>query len=89
MPQIAECDMSGSGVVVIVIVAVVVIFLIFFALAHRSPVQLTRQLRSTNFSRRRSDRIKAAAAADVAEISEDDKYFRRRRRRRDDVDSEL
>ena len=49
--------MSASGVVVLVIVAVVVIFLIFLALAHRSPVQLTRQLRSTNFSRRRSDRI--------------------------------
>jgi len=89
MPQIAERDMSGSGVAVIVIVAVVVIVLIFFALAHRSPVQLTRQLRSTSFSRRRSDRIKAAATADVLEISRDDKYFRRRRRRRDDADSEL
>ena len=80
--------MSGSGIVVIVIVAVVVIGLIFYALAHRSPVQLTRQLRSTSFSRRRSDRIKAAAAADVEEIAQDDKYFRRRRRK-DDVDSEL
>jgi uncharacterized membrane-anchored protein len=89
MPQIAECDMSGSGVVVIVIVAVVVILLIFYALVHRSPVQLTRQLRSTRFSKRRSDRIKAAAAADVEAIAEDDKYFRRRRRRADDVDSEL
>ena len=81
--------MSASGIVVLVIVAVVVIFLIFYALAHRSPVQLTRQLRSTSFSRRRSDRIKAAAAADVAEIAQDDKYFRRRNRRPDDVDSEL
>ena len=80
--------MSGSGVVVLIIVAVVVIGLIFYALVHRSPVQLTRQLRSTSFSRRRSDRIKAAAAADVADIAQDDKYFRRRRRR-DDVDSEL
>jgi len=80
--------MSGSGIVVVVILAVVVIGLIFYALAHRSPVQLTRQLRSTSFSRRRSDRIKAAAAADVEEIAQDDKYFRRRRRR-DDVDSEL
>jgi hypothetical protein len=79
--------MSGSGIVVLVIVAVVVIALIFYALAHRSPVQLTRQLRSTNFSRRRSDRIKAAAAADVEEIAQDDKYFRRRRR--NDADSEL
>jgi hypothetical protein len=79
--------MSGSGIVVLVIVAVVVIALIFYALAHRSPVQLTRQLRSTNFSRRRSDRIKAAAAADVEEIAQDDKYFRRPRR--DDADSEL
>jgi uncharacterized membrane-anchored protein len=70
--------MSSSSVIVLVIVAVVVIFLIFVALAHRSPVQLTRQLRSTSFSRRRSDRIKAAAAADVAAIAEDDKYFRRR-----------
>jgi hypothetical protein len=67
-----------------------VIALIFYAVAHRSPVQLTRQLRSTSFSRRRSDRIKAAAAADVAAMAEDDKYFRRRRRRRvQDVDSEL
>jgi hypothetical protein len=81
--------MSGSGIVVLVIVAVVVIALIFYALAHRSPVQLTRQLRSTSFSKRRSDRIKAAAAADVEEIAQDDKYFRRRNRRRDDVDSEL
>jgi|HubBroStandDraft_2_1064218.scaffolds.fasta_scaffold928599_2 hypothetical protein len=85
--------MSGSGIVVLIIVAVVVIGLIFYALAHRSPAQLTRQLRTTSFSRRRSDRIKAAAAADVAAISEDDKYFRRRRRprdeARDDVDSEL
>ena len=81
--------MSGSGFVVLTIVAVVVIFVIFLALAHRSPVQLTRQLRSTSFSKRRADRMKAAAAADVAEISADDKYFRRRRRRRDDVDSEL
>ena len=82
--------MSGSGVAVLIIVAVVVIFLIFYALAHRSPVQLTRRLRSTSFSRRRSDRIKEAAARDVAAIAEDDKYFRRRRnRRQDDVDSEL
>jgi hypothetical protein len=81
--------MSASGIVVLVIVAVVVIGLIFYAIAHRSPVQLTRQLRSTSFSKRRSDRIKAAAAADVAAISEDDKYFRRRRRRTEDVDSEL
>jgi hypothetical protein len=80
--------MSGSGIVVVVILAVVVIGLIFYALAHRSPVQLTRQLRSTSFSRRRSDRIKAAAAADVAEIEQDDKYFRRRSGR-DDADSEL
>jgi len=70
--------MSSSGVIVLVIVAVVVIFLIFLALVRRSPVQLTRHLRSTSFSRRRSDRIKAAAAADVAAIAEDDKYFRRR-----------
>jgi uncharacterized membrane protein len=82
--------MGGSGIVVLIILAVVVIFLIFYALAHRSPAQLTRQLRSTSFSKRRSDRIKAAAARDVAEITEDDRYFRRRRtRRRDDADSEL
>jgi predicted Holliday junction resolvase-like endonuclease len=82
--------MSGSGVAVIVILAVVVVVLIFYALAHRSPAQLTRQLRSTSFSKRRSDRIKEAAARDVAAITEDERYFRRRRaRRRDDVDSEL
>ena len=80
--------MSGSGIVVVIIVAVVVIALVFYALGHRSPVQLTRQLRSTSFSKRRSDRIKAAAAADVEEIGQDDKYFRRRRPQ-DDVDSEL
>jgi hypothetical protein len=79
--------MSASGVVVLIILAVVVIFLIFLALAHRSPVQLTRQLRSTNFSRRRSDRIKAAAAADVAAMAEDDKYFHPHAGR--DSDSEL
>jgi Flp pilus assembly protein TadB len=81
--------MSGSGIVVLIIVAVVVIALIFYALAHRTPVQLSRQLRSTSFSRRRSDRIKAAAAADVEEIAQGDRNFRRRRRRRDDGDSEL
>jgi len=80
--------MSGSAVVVIIIAAVVVIGLIFYALVHRSPAQLTRQLRSTNFSRRRADRLKAAAAADVAALTEADRFFRRRRRR-DDVDSEL
>ena len=80
--------MSGSGIVVLIIVAVVVIAVIFYALAHRSPVQLTRQLRSTSFSRRRSDRIKAAAAADAEVIAQDAKYFGRRRRR-NDVDSEL
>ena len=82
--------MSGSGVAVIVILAVVVVVLIFYALAHRSPAQLTRQLRSTSFSRLRSDRIKEAAARDVAAITEGDRYLRRRRTRpRDDVDSEL
>jgi hypothetical protein len=50
-------------------------------------VQLTRQLRSTSFSRRRSDRIKAAAAADVAAMEEDDKYFHPHAGR--DSDSEL
>jgi hypothetical protein len=52
-------------------------------------VQLTRQPRSISFSRRRSDRIKAAAAADVEEIARGDKYFRRRNPGRDDADSEL
>ena len=64
-----------SAIIVLIIVAVVVIGVIFYAIAHRSPVQLTRQLRSTSFSKRRSDRIKAAAAADVAAMEEDDKYF--------------
>jgi heme exporter protein D len=70
-----------GGIVVAIIAAVVVIFLVFLALVHRSPAQLTRVLRSTSFSRRRSDRIKDAAAADVSAMQEDDKYFRRRRRR--------
>ena len=79
-----------GAIVVVIIVAVLVVFGIFVGLVRRSPAQLTRQLRSTSFSKRRADRMKAAAAADVAAIAEDDKYFRRRRnRRRDDVDSEL
>lgn len=64
-----------GAIIVLIIVAVLVVFGVFVALVRRGPVQLTRQLRSTSFSRRRADRMKAAAAADVAEIEEDDKYF--------------
>jgi hypothetical protein len=71
--KIPECVMDG--IAVLIIVGAVVVFGIFVALIRRSPAQLTRRLVSTRFSRRRSDAIKAAAAADVAEVTRDDKLL--------------
>ena len=68
--------------------AVVVIFLILVAHRPSAARPLTRHLRSTTFSQRRSDRIKAAAAEDVAAIEQDDEYYRRARRG-EPTDSEL
>jgi hypothetical protein len=62
--------------IIIAVVIVVVVVIVGVALLRRGPTQLTRRLRSTSFSRRRSDQLKQAAAADVAEILRDDKYFR-------------
>jgi hypothetical protein len=68
---------SNPLVVVIVIVAVVVVVGLFGLLARRRTRPLARHLRSTTFSQRRSDRIKRAAAEDVAAIEQDDEYYRR------------
>ena len=76
-----------SITLVIVIVAVVVVFGLVGLIGRRRTRPLARRLRSTSFSRRRSDRIKRAAAADVAAIEQDAAYYRRPRR--GDQDSEL
>ncbi len=61
------------AVVVLVVIVIVAIFvaMIFW---YRRPPQLTRRLRSTSFGRRRSDRIRQAAALDVEEILQGDGY---------------
>jgi len=69
-----ECTAVG---VIIAVVIVAGVLIIGVALLRRGPTQLTRRLRSTSFSRRRSDDLRQAAAADVAEVLKDDKYFRR------------
>jgi hypothetical protein len=61
-------------IAVVIVVLVVVVFVGVFS-RHTTP-SLTRRLRSTSFSRRRSDAIRQAAAADVATILADDKYVR-------------
>jgi hypothetical protein len=60
----------------VVILVVIVIVAIFVAMIvwYRRPPQLSRRLRSTSFSRRRSDAIREAAALDVAEILQGDGY---------------
>ena len=63
-------------VIIIAVVIVVLVIVLSVGLVRRSPAQLTRRLRSTSFSRRRSDALKRAAAADVAEVLRDDDYFR-------------
>jgi hypothetical protein len=61
----------------VIVIAVVIVFLailVGMAIWYRRPPQLTRRLRSTSFSRRRSEAIRQAAADDVAEILEVDDY---------------
>jgi hypothetical protein len=62
---------------VVVIVVAIAFVLIFVGMAayYRRPPQLTRRLRSTSFSRRRSEAIRQAAADDVATILEGDGYL--------------
>ena len=73
--------------VIVIVVAVVVVFGLAGLIGRRRTRPLARHLRSTSFSRRRSERIKRAAAEDVAAIEQDDGNYRRARRR--DQDSEL
>lgn len=61
------------AVVILVVIAIVAVFVAMIAW-YRRPPQLTRRLRSTSFSRRRSEAIKQAAALDVAEILQGDGY---------------
>jgi hypothetical protein len=69
-------DGFRERVVVIVILVVIVFLAIFVGMIvwYRRPPQLSRRLRSTGFSRRRSEAIRQAAAEDVAEILHDDFY---------------
>jgi hypothetical protein len=60
-----------------IVIAVIIVFVVIIAAMigwYRRPPQLTRHLRSTSFSRRRSDAIRQAAADDVASILEGDGY---------------
>ena len=62
----------------VIVIAVVIVFLVIVVAMiawYRRPPQLARHLRSTSFSRRRSDAIRQAAADDVAEILEGDGYL--------------
>lgn len=61
--------------IVIVIAIVFVVIFVAMAVYYRRPPQLTRRLRSTSFSRRRSEAIRQAAADDVATILESDGYL--------------
>jgi hypothetical protein len=63
----------------VIVILVVIVFVVIFAamiIGYRRPPQLSRRLRSTSFSRRRSEAIRQAAAEDVAEILHDDFYSR-------------
>jgi len=62
---------------IVIVVAVVVVVGLIALIGRRRTRPLARHLRSTTFSRRRSDRIKQAAAEDVEAIEQDDKYFHR------------
>lgn len=64
-------------VIVIVVVVVVVVLGLIGLISRRRTRPLARHLRSTTFSQRRSDRIKRAAAEDVAAIEQDDEFYRR------------
>jgi uncharacterized protein HemY len=63
--------------VIAIVVALVVVFGLLGLISRRRTRPLARHLRSTTFSQRRSDRIKRAAAQDVAAIAQDDQYVRR------------
>ena len=76
------------ALVIVIVVAVVVVVGLVGLIGRRRTRPLARHLRSTTFSQRRSDRIKRAAAEDVAAIEQDDEYYRRARRG-EDLDSEL
>ena len=78
----------GITIVVVVVILAVVILGLIALIGRRRTRPLARHLRSTTFSQRRSDRIKRAAAADVAAIEQDDEYYRRAQRG-EDLDSEL
>jgi hypothetical protein len=68
------------ALVVIVVVVVVLVLGLIGLISRRRTRPLARHLRSTTFSQRRSDRIKRAAAEDVAAIEQDDEYYRRAQR---------
>jgi hypothetical protein len=76
------------AVVVVIVVVVVVVVGLLGLIGRRRTRPLARHLRSTTFSQRRSDRIKQAAAEDVAAIEQDDDYYRRAQRG-DPTDDEL
>jgi hypothetical protein len=77
----------GITLVIVIVVAVAVVVGLIGLIGRRRTRPLARHLRSTSFSRRRSDRIKRAAAEDVSAIEQDDEYYRRARP--GDQDSEL
>jgi hypothetical protein len=76
------------ALVIVIVVAVVVVLGLVGLIGRRRTRPLARHLRSTTFSQQRSDRIKRAAAEDVAAIEQDDEYYRRAQRG-DPTDDEL
>jgi hypothetical protein len=77
--QTAECVRVRITLVIVIVVALVVVLGLLGLIGRRRTRPLARHLRSTTFSQRRSDRIKRAAAADVAAVEQDDEYYRRAR----------
>jgi prephenate dehydrogenase len=75
------------ALVIGIVVAVVVVVGLIGLIGRSRTRPLARHLRSTSFSRRRSERIRRAAAEDVAAVEQDDEYHRQARRV--DPDSEL
>jgi hypothetical protein len=69
--------MVRTTLIIVIIVAVVVVFGLVALISRNRPRPLARHLRSTSFSRRRSEAIKRAAAEDVAAVERDSEYFRR------------
>ena len=66
---------TGAGLVLVVTVAVIVLLLLSL-LRPRRPRLVNRGRRRGGFRRRRIDRIKAAAAADIALIQGKDPVIR-------------